>query len=270
MSKRRAIGENVQAEVLVRSRRRCCLCAYLHGDFREKQGQIAHLDRNSANASLENLVFLCFDHHDRYDSSTRQSKGLTTTEVIRYRAKLYEWSGELDVANRSTTSRAHLLTLDIPWAFELYYPKLKLLFRVTPRIYDLLPDHKPNVSELDQAIEDPVHALKGCYQLLEAEEPRRDWEDNETYLSRCTLPKRCYACEKLILDVPPHFSALLHEDGEACIAVQISSLKLGVFKDIRRLISIGVPLAGRISVKNWNHPVNVSIRPNNSFNRTRK
>lgn len=54
-------------------------------------------------------------------------------------------------------------------------------------------------------------------------------------------------------------SALLHEPRGARIAVNLSSLKLGVFKDIRRLISIEAPFAGRISFKNWNHSVNVTI-----------
>lgn len=54
-----------------------------------KAGQIAHLDQNSANPDISNLAFLCFDHHDQYDSTTRQSKNLTPNEVKRYRDELY-------------------------------------------------------------------------------------------------------------------------------------------------------------------------------------
>lgn len=260
MSKRKPIGGNVQSEVLVHSRRRCCLCAYLHGDFREKQGQIAHLDRNSASADLDNLVFLCLNHHDRYDSSTRQSKGLITEEVIRYRAKLYEWSSDLDGADRSTVSGERLNHLDIPWAFEIYYPRLKLLFRVSPRIYDLLPHHNPTAAEINQAIEDPVHVLKDCYHLLEAEQTQYDWEDNETYLHRCALPLRCSACKKPVLNAPP-FRAL-HDTkliSGTRARFQLLSFKFGVFKDVRRLISLEVPLANRIPIKDWSHSLMVTF-----------
>jgi hypothetical protein len=53
-----------------------------------KRGQIAHLDRNAANPSFDNLVFLCLEHHDQFDSRTSQSKGLTPDEVRQYRQEL--------------------------------------------------------------------------------------------------------------------------------------------------------------------------------------
>jgi len=51
---------------------------------------MAHLDQNPANSAAENLVFLCLEHHDQYDSRTSQSKGLTPQEVKSYRAELYQ------------------------------------------------------------------------------------------------------------------------------------------------------------------------------------
>ena len=54
-----------------------------------KAGQIAHLDRDKANAALDNLAFLCFEHHDRYDSRTSQSKNFSIAEVKAYREELY-------------------------------------------------------------------------------------------------------------------------------------------------------------------------------------
>lgn len=54
-----------------------------------KAGQIAHLDKNSANPSEDNLAFMCFVHHDQYDSTTRQSKNLSVKEVKFYRDELY-------------------------------------------------------------------------------------------------------------------------------------------------------------------------------------
>jgi len=76
--------------VLDQCRRRCCVCFSLNGDGDVKSGQIAHLDRDPSNNSLGNLVFLCFAHHDQYDSKTSQAKNLTAGEVCLYRAKLHE------------------------------------------------------------------------------------------------------------------------------------------------------------------------------------
>lgn len=55
-----------------------------------KTGQIAHVDQDSANSTEENLVWLCFEHHDQYDSKTSQGKGLTEGEVLTYREALYD------------------------------------------------------------------------------------------------------------------------------------------------------------------------------------
>lgn len=75
-------------QVLIASRRRCCICYGLEGDLTIKQGQIAHLDRNHANNHLGNLAFLCLNHHDQYDSRTSQSKGWTIQEVKRFQGDL--------------------------------------------------------------------------------------------------------------------------------------------------------------------------------------
>jgi hypothetical protein len=55
-----------------------------------KRGQLAHLDGNPSNTALDNLAYLCLPHHDEYDSTTSQSKGLTINEVKLYRTRLYE------------------------------------------------------------------------------------------------------------------------------------------------------------------------------------
>jgi hypothetical protein len=89
MARRKRVADAIQAEVLVKSRRRCCVCYGLKRDLKIKQGQIAHLDQNSANNIESNLAFLCFDHHDQFDSTTSQSKNLTAKEVITYKRELY-------------------------------------------------------------------------------------------------------------------------------------------------------------------------------------
>ena len=89
MSKRKRIPRHIEAEILLRSGRRCCLCYGLQGDFQTKQGQIAHIDHDASNSSASNLVFLCLFHHDAFDSTPRQSKRITQTEVLLYRDLLY-------------------------------------------------------------------------------------------------------------------------------------------------------------------------------------
>ena len=99
MGRRTQVPDAVQADTLVQSRRRCCICFGLTRDDSVKKGQIAHLDGNNQNNTPENLAFLCFDHHDEYDSTTSQSKGFQLFEVKKYRSELYyhfgNWSSQL-------------------------------------------------------------------------------------------------------------------------------------------------------------------------------
>lgn len=86
---RPAIPKEIQREILIRSRRRCCLCYGLDGNFKERIGQIAHIDHNPSHSTLDNLAWLCFDHHSLYDSTTRQHKNYQPDEVKKYRDRLY-------------------------------------------------------------------------------------------------------------------------------------------------------------------------------------
>jgi hypothetical protein len=87
---RKRISEVSQANVLLKSRRRCCLCFWLKGEDEVKKGQLAHLDGDNKNAAEDNLAFLCLEHHDEYDSTPRLSKGLRQREVTRLRDELYK------------------------------------------------------------------------------------------------------------------------------------------------------------------------------------
>lgn len=89
MMARKAIADAWQIDVLIKSRRRCCVCFWLNGTDEIQKGQIAHLDKNNRNSAEENLVFLCMDHHDEYDGKTRQSKGLREKELRHWRDELY-------------------------------------------------------------------------------------------------------------------------------------------------------------------------------------
>lgn len=89
MNQRKRTPKDIEADVLEKSGRRCCICLALNCDFQMKSGQIAHLDGNPSNSEFDNLCFLCLAHHDDYDTKRSQSKGLTIIEVKRYRTGLY-------------------------------------------------------------------------------------------------------------------------------------------------------------------------------------
>lgn len=107
---RKPLPKNTEAAVLVRSRRRCCVCFGIDRDTRPKAGQIAHLDKNSANHSEANLAFLCFVHHDEYDSVSSQRKNYTAAEVKAFREELYS------TINKAFTQRVHFGEISTPIA----------------------------------------------------------------------------------------------------------------------------------------------------------
>ncbi len=90
MTERKLVPKTIETDVLLASRRRCCLCVFLNHRDEVRKGQIAHLNRDPSDSRFENLVWLCFDHHDEYDGRTSQAKGLTPAEVSEYRDRLYK------------------------------------------------------------------------------------------------------------------------------------------------------------------------------------
>jgi len=89
--KRKKTPVDTEKNVLVKSRHRCCLCFHLDGCLREKDGQIAHLDKDPSNGKEENLAFLCLRHHNEYDSVPSQSIGLKQKVVKHARQRLYDY-----------------------------------------------------------------------------------------------------------------------------------------------------------------------------------
>jgi SNF2 family DNA or RNA helicase len=79
--------------VLTQSKCRCCFCFHLENDLEIKQGQIAHIDKDSSNAKLKNLAFLCLRHHDQYDGKTSQAKGIIKGEIEFAQKALFEKLG---------------------------------------------------------------------------------------------------------------------------------------------------------------------------------
>lgn len=105
---RKPIPESTQTAILLKSRRRCCLCFWLKGEDEVKKGQFAHLDGDHENPAEGNLAFLCFEHHDEYDSTTRLSKGLREPEVKKWRDELYK-----EMLYRFKTIKQHGFELSI-------------------------------------------------------------------------------------------------------------------------------------------------------------
>lgn len=89
-----AVPNDTESAVLIKCRRRCCLCFGIDQDDTEKEGQIAHLDGKPSNNREDNLVWLCQRHHSLMDSTTSQHKNYTVGEVKHYRAKLVDHISE--------------------------------------------------------------------------------------------------------------------------------------------------------------------------------
>jgi hypothetical protein len=98
---RKKLPAAVETQVLTLSKRRCAICFGISSNIDEQRGQIAHLDGDPNNNSVGNLVYLCLDHHDQYDSKTSQSKNYTKEEIKMYREQLYMYNRRNNVMKKS-------------------------------------------------------------------------------------------------------------------------------------------------------------------------
>jgi hypothetical protein len=87
---RKGASGDHETEIFRASRRRCALCFWLDGNLEEQNGQIAHLDKDRSNNKLNNLAFLCLDHHSIFDGKNSQHKNYTEKEAKLARAMLYD------------------------------------------------------------------------------------------------------------------------------------------------------------------------------------
>jgi hypothetical protein len=62
---------------------------------------------------LENLVWLCLEHHDEFDSHTSQSKGLTPEEVRAYRDRLYKDLGTSEYDTLAPSAQSAVARVDV-------------------------------------------------------------------------------------------------------------------------------------------------------------
>ena len=156
-----------QNSVLLKSRRRCCLCFWLEGIDEVRKGQIAHLDQNNENADEDNLVFLCLDHHDEYDAKTSTTKGFKLQEVRRWRDELYR---EMEYRFRTVKKRDFELTI-IGFTFVGPEDQVKVKFRLkntgevearTPVVSIRLPQQCDGPSTAAAPTERCVEPSGGC------------------------------------------------------------------------------------------------------------
>lgn len=113
--KRKSFPSKVETFVLMASRRRCALCFGLDGDTTEKEGQIAHIDRNRANNAHSNAAWLCTKHHARYDTRSRQTKGHSTDELRAHQKQLFQYldSPALWTDARSSKAKGPGVSLEV-------------------------------------------------------------------------------------------------------------------------------------------------------------
>jgi hypothetical protein len=84
MTSRKDFPEKVKFAVVTRCRRKCALCFVLLNDGNPKDGQLAHIDRDSANNEESNAAYLCLNHHNMYDATFPQTKSYMPDELREY------------------------------------------------------------------------------------------------------------------------------------------------------------------------------------------
>lgn len=159
MPKRKRPSDVTQFAVLYSSARRCCICFALDRNYTEKKGQIAHLDRDPSNNSLDNLAWLCLEHHDAYDTRTSQIKGFSKSEVRRYRHLLYD-----EVAKRREPEVGDELTAEKILKNKLIRDNIGLFF------FAALYMHDPTLrAVLMNEVHDPQfrEAIQNAWQWLD-------------------------------------------------------------------------------------------------------
>ncbi|WP_416865441.1 MAG: HNH endonuclease [Imperialibacter sp.] len=81
--KRKKIPPVAEAEVMFKSALQCCIC-------QEKGDHIHHLDGDPSNNTVDNLVLLCFRHHDEATVIGSLRKKLSHLTILNYRKHHYQ------------------------------------------------------------------------------------------------------------------------------------------------------------------------------------
>ncbi|MGA9040786.1 MAG: hypothetical protein WB421_09645 [Terriglobales bacterium] len=157
---RKSFAGAIETEVLIRCLRRCALCFALAGDTSVKRGQLAHIDRNPVNASKENAAFLCMPHHDEYDSTSRQTKRITPTELKAHQESLHNYlesPGAWLETRKPHRKRSKVKPERI--SLELYDRRLPV-YRVAMQFLRVVhKDYQPDIPEILKFARDTDEAL---------------------------------------------------------------------------------------------------------------
>ena len=205
MASRKSPTSDVEAGVLLASRRRCCICYGLNRDLEVKQGQIAHINRDPSDSEPDNLAFMCLPHHDLFDTKTSQSKGWTVAEARHYREALYaEWrcrdeaeaSGVATAlgANQVGTPTSRRAAPPIFQPIDAVDDRLNFrwIIRVTP--LDWLDEQDPvkrlTPAEVMRILDGPYHNVASCHERL----GESGGSDSLYFGSAPRLEDRCPGC----------------------------------------------------------------------------
>jgi len=80
---RKRIPVKTADELIYLSDRKCCIC-------KGPGKQIHHIDEHHDNNQIDNLVYLCLDHHDEATKSSGLSRKLSRGLLRKYRTELFE------------------------------------------------------------------------------------------------------------------------------------------------------------------------------------
>ncbi|WP_145278825.1 hypothetical protein [Pseudomonas sp. URMO17WK12:I11] len=137
---RKAITPVVQADVVIKSRRRCALCVFLDGNDSERPGQIAHLNGDHSDNRFENLAWLCLEHHDKFDSKTSQTKNYTKIEVRNYRDRLYQMYGDAEYSKNDIVLVQDYIRKYSNAFTHIFHEYGELAFKINSDVMDTLSE----------------------------------------------------------------------------------------------------------------------------------
>jgi hypothetical protein len=159
---RKPFPESVQTEVLVKCRRRCAFCYLIDQDADEKEGQVAHIDRNPENNAKENAAWLCTKHHARYDTRSRQTKGYSPDELRKYQQILYAsvesfetWASK----KRSRSKPGSRAGRRAGMSQEVYNRRIPIYHKTMHFVRDLLKNLRPELQLILKFADDTDEAL---------------------------------------------------------------------------------------------------------------
>jgi len=174
---RKSIPLVVQADVVIKSKRRCALCVGLNGDTSERPGQIAHINGDHSDNRFENLVWLCLEHHDKFDSKTSQTKNYTQLEVRNHRDNLYQMHSLSKYSNEDIELTRKYLKEYSPIFTYIFHEYDELAFKIDHNMWDCLAEIRDfwhtntlrsfnsNIREIQDHIANNIVGILSIYEI---------------------------------------------------------------------------------------------------------